>query len=141
MLAPRMAVPGAMICAVGLQRKQNRSLDCAYVRPAGRTRRVEIRAVPPCPERGQGLAKLASVAWWVDLILGGLEWRGEGIRDSGSRQTRVVVRYHGREHLLFEESPFDVAKGKCERVAQEYESMDCGDWCRRYRVPEQFFAD
>jgi hypothetical protein len=30
---------------------------------------------------------------------------------------------------------------KDERVAAEYEAMTPADWCRRYNVPEDFFAD
>lgn len=125
---------------MGSQRHQTPLLDSAYVRWAGQTRRVEILAIPPLPER-DGLVKVLTIAWWLDLLAGGpLEWAG-GVGERGSRQTRVVVRYHQREHLLFEETSFESAKSKCERVAQEYESMDLHAWCHRYRVPEQFFID
>ena len=98
---------------------------------------LEIVAIPPRPER-RGLAKLAFVAWTLDVLGGGgWEWLGSG---SGGRQTRVVVRYRGKEHLLFKESSFKAAKAKCERVAQEYEVMNPGEWCRRYGVPEAFFT-
>jgi hypothetical protein len=103
---------------------------------------VEIRAIPPRPERRQGLVAVLTVAWWLDFLAGGpVHWFGGVGEERGSRQTRVVVRYHGREHLLFEEIRFELAESKCERVAQEYESMDLRAWCHRYRVPEQFFVD
>lgn len=129
-----------MICFVGLHQHQKPRLDSAYVRWAGQSRRVEIRAIPPRPER-HGLVKVLTVAWWLDLLAGGpLEWVG-GVGERGSGQTRIVVRYNGRERLLFEETSFELAESKCERVAQEYESMDWHAWCQRYGVPEQFFVD
>ena len=51
-----------------------------------------------------------------------------------------MVRYRGEEHLLFEESSFELAKSKCERIAQEYEAMDPREWCERYSVPQEFFG-
>jgi len=98
---------------------------------------IEIVAIPPRPER-TGLAKIFFVGWVLDILAGGGWWFVSG---SGSRQTRVVVRYHGREHLLFEESSFDLAKAKCERIAEEYEAMEPTAWCQRYRVPEEFFGE
>jgi hypothetical protein len=97
---------------------------------------VQIVAIPPRPER-RGLGKIVFVAWLVDVLCGdGWGWFG----GSGSRPTRVVVRYRGQEHQLFEEHSFDSAKQKCERVAQEYDAMERRDWCRRYRVPDSFFS-
>jgi hypothetical protein len=99
---------------------------------------IEIVAIPPRPER-TGLAKILLVGWILDVLAGGgWEWIGRG---RGSRPTRVVVRYQGREHRLFEENSSELAKTKCERIAEEYEAMDPSDWCRRYRVPEEFFSE
>ena len=98
---------------------------------------VHIVAVPPEPER-KGLAKIIFVGWLLEVFSGhGWEWLGAG---SGGRPTQILVRYHEREHRLFEESSFDSAKQKCDRVANEFESMDRHDWCQRYRVPESFFS-
>jgi hypothetical protein len=69
---------------------------------------------------------------------GGWEWLGAG--GGGGKETRVVVRYRGKEHLLFRESSLDLAKAKCERIAREYEAMDPHEWCQRYRVPVTFFS-
>src|SRR5947208_3587353 len=51
---------------------------------------IEIVAIPPRPER-TGLAKVFFVGWVLDILAGGGWWFVSG---SGSRQTRVVVRYH-----------------------------------------------
>ncbi len=98
---------------------------------------VHIVAIPPRPER-RGLAKLLFVGWLLD-VLSGDGWETLGSGDTG-RPTRVVVQYDGRERLLFEESAFDTAKQKCERIAREFDAMDRQEWCRRYRVPDDFFS-
>jgi hypothetical protein len=33
------------------------------------------------------------------------------------------------------------AKEKAERVTTEFETLSLSDWCARYEVPEDFFAD
>jgi hypothetical protein len=98
---------------------------------------VEIIAVPPRPER-RGLGKIGFVAWILEVLSGG-GWGWLGLAE-GSRQSRILVRYQGEEHLLFEESSFELAKSKCERIAQEYEAMDPHEWCERYSVPQEFFG-
>ncbi len=95
---------------------------------------VEILAVPPKPPSGWW--RLAFIAWLVDALSGGGIWSG-----GGSRSTRIFVRYRGRQRLLFKEASFETAKEKVERVAAEYEAMDTQEWCKRYRVPKEFFSD
>src|SRR5882724_3194494 len=98
---------------------------------------VHIVAVPPRPER-RGLGKVVFVGWLLDVLSGGgWQWLGAA---SGSRPTRVVVQYRGKEHPLFEETSFDLAKQKCERIAHEYEALARDEWCRRYKVPDSFFS-
>ena len=98
---------------------------------------VQIVAIPPRPER-TGLGKILFVGFLLDVLSGhGWEWLGAG---SGNRPTQVVVRYREREHPLFKESSFDSARQKCDRVAQEFETMDRHEWCQRYRVPDTFFS-
>ena len=77
------------------------------------------------------------MGWVLDVLSGdGWGWLGGG---GASRPTQVVVQYRGREHPLFKEDSFDSAKEKCERIAHEYDAMDRTEWCRRYRVPDEFF--
>ena len=98
---------------------------------------VHIVAIPPRPER-RGLGKILFVGWILNALSGeGWEWLGGG---SAGRPTQVVVRHHDREHPLFKEDSFDSAKQKCDRVAEEFETMDRHEWCRRYSVPESFFS-
>lgn len=82
---------------------------------------------------------LARRAWLLDLLEFVLTlWPGGGGYEPSGK---VVVRYRGRERLLFEEPTFERAKEKVERVAMEFETMSLAAWCARYRVPEDFFAD
>jgi hypothetical protein len=99
-------------------------------RNSDRRPQVEIVAVPP--------AILARKGWLFNVLelAGGLL---PGI--NLSEPTRVLVRYGDRERLLFREDSFEQAKEKVERVAAEYEALDPHEWCKRYRVPEDFFAD
>ena len=98
---------------------------------------VHIVAIPPRPQR-RVLDKILFVGALFDLLAGRDVW-GWGGREDGP--TEILVRYQEREHRLFKESSFDVAKQKCDRVAREYEEMPRREWCERYRVPENFFAD
>jgi hypothetical protein len=92
---------------------------------------IEIMAVPP-PRRWGWIWDLLTLPWTI--------WHGPaGAR--ASDPTAVIVRYRGRERLLFRVDSFEEAKAKVERVAREYEVMDTADWCERYQVPEDFFAD
>jgi hypothetical protein len=96
---------------------------------------VEILAVPP-RERSGWFWSLAFIAWLLDALSGGGQWSG-----GGTKSTRVLVRYRGRQKLLFKEASLEVAEEKVERVAAEYEDMDTEEWCKRYRVPKEFFSD
>ncbi|MGH9039848.1 MAG: hypothetical protein ACRDZ3_06420 [Acidimicrobiia bacterium] len=97
---------------------------------------VQIVAIPPRPER-RGLWKILSSWWLLDVLSGGgWEWLGAA---GGSRPTRVVVRFRGREHPLFKEDSLDSAKEKCERIAREYDALGRSEWCQRYEVPAEFF--
>jgi hypothetical protein len=100
---------------------------------------VHIVAVPPRPQR-RVLDKILFVGSLIDLLAGRDVW-GWGVREDGGGSTEILVRYQEREHRLFKESSFDVAKQKCDRVAHEYEEMPRREWCERYRVPESFFGD
>jgi len=96
----------------------------------------EIIAIPSPVRRGwiaELLLYIVTLPWslWGGDAVSG--WRDDGVR--------VVVRYRGRERLLFGVASFDEARVKVERVAREYEEMEPGEWRERYRVPDDFFDD
>jgi hypothetical protein len=92
---------------------------------------IEIAAVPP-PRRWGWIVDVLTFSW--------LPWLGPVAARAGD-PTQVVVRYGGRERLLFWVDSLDDAKVKVERVALEYERMNPAEWCERYGVPVDFFAD
>jgi hypothetical protein len=95
----------------------------------------EIIAIPPPVRRGwiaELLLYIVTLPWSL--------WGGDAV-SQWDDATRVVVRYRGRERLLFGVASFDEAKVKVERVAREYEEMESAEWRKRYRVPDDFFDD